>query len=170
MRDLPVCSIIYIYIYIYIHTKLKELGRNNWTVVAKIAPKNWKIYIFHLKMSRRGRNMLCVWKSNKTFRKILLQLTAPPKIISYRHKRMQPSKIKKKNGVRKLWNEWKLRIKMTGRIFTSRSPWNCRRYSDWLITRRSKGRSSSLGGVKNFPLSTSSKPKLCPTQHHVQWV
>jgi hypothetical protein len=38
----------------------------------------------------------------------------------------------------------------------------------WLRARRPRGRSSSPGGVKNFPFSTSSRPALGPTQPPIQ--
>jgi hypothetical protein len=44
------------------------------------------------------------------------------------------------------------------------------RYSDWLQAGRPKGRSSNPGKVKNFPLSTWSKPALGPIQPPIQWI
>jgi hypothetical protein len=44
------------------------------------------------------------------------------------------------------------------------------RYSDWLRAGRQRGRSLSLGRVKNFLFSTSSRPFLGPIQLAIQWV
>jgi hypothetical protein len=44
------------------------------------------------------------------------------------------------------------------------------RYSDCLRAGRPRGRSSSLGRVKNFHLFMSSRPALGPTQPPIQWV
>jgi hypothetical protein len=44
------------------------------------------------------------------------------------------------------------------------------RYSDWLRAGRPRGRSSSLGRVMNFLLSTTSRPTLGSTQPPIQWV
>jgi hypothetical protein len=44
------------------------------------------------------------------------------------------------------------------------------RYSDWLRAGRPRGRSSNPGRVKNFLLSTSSRPVRGPTQPPIQWV
>jgi hypothetical protein len=44
------------------------------------------------------------------------------------------------------------------------------RYRDWLWAERLKGRSSSLGRVKNFRFSKSSRPALRSTQPPIQWV
>jgi hypothetical protein len=44
------------------------------------------------------------------------------------------------------------------------------RYSDWLRTRRPRGRSSNSGRVKNFLYSTPSRADLGPTQPLIRWV
>jgi hypothetical protein len=48
--------------------------------------------------------------------------------------------------------------------------WVPGRYSDWLWAGRSRGRSSSPGGGKNFYYFTSSRPALVSTQPPIQWV
>jgi hypothetical protein len=47
--------------------------------------------------------------------------------------------------------------------------WLIWRDSDWLRAGRVRGRSSSLGSVKNFLFSTSSRPALGSTQPPIQW-
>jgi hypothetical protein len=44
------------------------------------------------------------------------------------------------------------------------------RNSDWLRAGRPRGQTSSPSRVKNFLLSTSSRPVLGPTQPPIQWV
>jgi hypothetical protein len=44
------------------------------------------------------------------------------------------------------------------------------RYSDWPGAGRARGQSLSLGRVKNFLFSMSSRSALVPTQPPVQWV
>jgi hypothetical protein len=46
----------------------------------------------------------------------------------------------------------------------------CSRYSDWLRDARPRGRSFSLGRVKNFLFSTSSRPALGSTKPPIQSV
>jgi hypothetical protein len=46
----------------------------------------------------------------------------------------------------------------------------CSQYSHWLLAGRPWGRSSSLGGGKNFHFSMSSRPALGPTQPPIQRV
>jgi hypothetical protein len=54
-------------------------------------------------------------------------------------------------------------------ILSSYPGLNRSRYSDWLRAGRPRGRRSSLGGVKNFHFSVSSRPALGPTQPPIQW-
>jgi hypothetical protein len=55
-------------------------------------------------------------------------------------------------------------------VYCNEEPGQLSRYSNWLRAGRRRGRSSSLGRVKNFHFSTSSRPALGPTQPLIQWV